>query len=562
MVNSHQIIKIHNTTHNRDTTTGVGNLGKNLHPKITHRGVTTPNPPNKDILTLLPDVYIHARIGRWVEHWHQIGAPETILAWIKFGLSWSFDSNPIPQEYSSAIVSFLFCVPKKDGGWRPILNFVPTNNHISKIHFKMDTVKDLKDILMENDLMTKIDLKDAYLHLYFNKNFRKYCAFWWRGTVWQFISMMFGHVHAPRWWTKVMRVVVKYLRKLGIRCIIYIDDIIILHGTNREDAEKEINFVVNTLMDLGLTINMKKSILKPTTRVVFLGFIVDSVLMKMFIPGPKIKEIRKMAGKLIKEEKCTIRMLSSFLGKISAAAEAVLPWRLRTRALLLDKHKIFREKCSWESTVHLSQDSLSELRFWTDCVQNFNGKDIKTNHPDWITRSDSSGEGFGGTGPGWCLAGEWSAQQNQMHNNTLETLAACHTIWTFILQKKIEKGTILHQSDNMVAVSYLSKQGGKKQELSKAVQEVWELCLEKGIEIRAQHVPGDQMTKDCDFLSRMHKKQSEWMLPRETFLALERKWGPPYSALIPLLASSFLGTQKRKETIFEVISQMHPIPST
>eukprot|EP01126_Amoeba_proteus_P041584 TRINITY_DN4476_c0_g6_i1.p1 TRINITY_DN4476_c0_g6~~TRINITY_DN4476_c0_g6_i1.p1 ORF type:complete len:589 (+),score=71.36 TRINITY_DN4476_c0_g6_i1:634-2400(+) len=433
----------------------------------------------------------------------------------------------LPQEcYSSAIVSFLFCVPKKDGGWRPILNFVPTNNHISKIHFKMDTVRDLKDILVKDDLMTKIDLKDAYLHLFFNKDFRKYCAFKWKGELWQFISMMFGHVHAPRWWTKVMKVVVKHLRRLGIRCVIYIDDLIILHGTVMAQARKEIDFVVETLLNLGLTINMKKSILKPTTRVVFLGFIIDSRLMKMFVPGPKIKEIRKMANKLMVEEKCTIRILSSFLGKISAAAEAVLPWRLQTRALLLDKHKMFRDKCNWDSTVHLSKDSIAELRFWTDCIQNFNGKDIKINQPNWITRSDSSGEGFGGTGPGWCLAGTWTPLQSQMHNNTLETLAACQTIRSFILQKKIENGTILHQSDNMVAVSYLSKQGGKKREISKPVQEIWELCLEKGIEIRAQHVPGDQMTKDCDFLSRMHKKQSEWMLPKETFLALEKMWGP------------------------------------
>eukprot|EP01126_Amoeba_proteus_P041576 TRINITY_DN4476_c0_g4_i12.p1 TRINITY_DN4476_c0_g4~~TRINITY_DN4476_c0_g4_i12.p1 ORF type:complete len:530 (+),score=62.30 TRINITY_DN4476_c0_g4_i12:1276-2865(+) len=390
----------------------------------------------------------------------------------------------------------------------------------------MDTIRDLKDILMENDLMTKIDLKDAYLHLFFNKNFRKYCAFRWKGEVWQFISMMFGHVHAPRWWTKVMRAVVKYLRSLGIRCIIYIDDLIILHGTGMSQAKKEVEFVVDLLLKLGLTINMKKSILKPTTRVVFLGFVVDSRLMKIFVPGPKIKEIKKMANKLIKEEECTIRVLSSFLGKISAAAEAVLPWRLQTRALLLDKHKMFRDKCNWDSTVHLSKDSIEELQFWTNCVQDFNGKEVRASQPNWITRSDSSKEGFGGTGPGWCLAAEWSPQQSQLHNNTLETLAACQTIRNFVLQKKIEKGTILHQSDNMVAVSYLSKQGGRNPELSKPVQEVWELCLERGIEIRAQHVPGDQMTKDCDFLSRMHKKQSEWMLPKETFLALERMWGP------------------------------------
>eukprot|EP01126_Amoeba_proteus_P014684 TRINITY_DN1649_c0_g1_i10.p1 TRINITY_DN1649_c0_g1~~TRINITY_DN1649_c0_g1_i10.p1 ORF type:complete len:552 (-),score=71.67 TRINITY_DN1649_c0_g1_i10:232-1887(-) len=482
------------------------------------------------------------------------------MAWIKFGLSWKFSSPPVPSDHpevvmdkekrevldeemtrlqqmgvfeelptedkNSAIISFLFCVPKKDGGNRPILNFVPTNNFVEKIHFKMETIRDVKDLLLEGDLMTKIDLKDAYLHLHFNKNFRKYCAFRWKGTTWQFIAMMFGHVHAPRWWTKLMRVVVRYFRKLGIRCVIYIDDLIILHGKSLKVAHAEIEFIVNTLLELGLSINMKKSSLTPSNRVVFLGFIIDSKHMKLFVPKSKIKEINRMAQRLANDRKCSVRMLSSFLGKVSAAAEAVLPWRLQTRALLLDKRRILKNLHSWDSMINLSEDSITELKFWANCVQLFNGKNVKNQQPNWITRSDSSKEGFGGIGPDWCLAGEWSEQQGLLHNNLLEIVAACQTIKNFVLQKDITKGIILHQSDNTVAVSYLSKQGGRIPELSKPVEEVWELCLEKGIEIQAQHVPGDEMTRDCDFLSRMHKKQSEWMLPRNTFLELERLWGP------------------------------------
>ena len=62
-------------------------------------------------------------------------------------------------------VSNIFLRPKKDGRFRPIIN----SKKIEPIHsifaFQMEGLKQLKDLLRQNDLMVEIDLKDVYFSI-------------------------------------------------------------------------------------------------------------------------------------------------------------------------------------------------------------------------------------------------------------------------------------------------------------------------------------------------------------------------------------------------------------
>lgn len=52
----------------------------------------------------------------------------------------------------------------------------------------------------------------------------------------------------------------------------------------------------NKLDSIGFVINDKKSILKPTQRIMFFGFILDSVLFMLFLPQQKVEKIAGMAS--------------------------------------------------------------------------------------------------------------------------------------------------------------------------------------------------------------------------------------------------------------------------
>ena len=390
----------------------------------------------------------------------------------------------------------------------------------------MEGIKDVKDLLQEGDLMTSWDLKDAFLHLLYRKDFRKYCAFRWDGKYWKCISCLFGQTHVPRWWTKIMNVISKFLRRHAIRCIIYIDDILCFHGPDRRKALEERQFVYELLCRLGLTINIVKSNSNPTTRLEYLGYIIDSVRMKLFAPRRKIRDVVKLARKLRRDVLSPWRLLATFLGKVSSLSHAILPWRLWTRGLVIDKNDVLRSTGSYDALVSLSSPALKNLDLWIDLIKFFNGRDVRTPHPSWTTCSDSSPTAFAEKSGSWLLIQDWSKELSLEHNNFLETFGSVETIRQFVIQKDISNGVLLHRTDNTVAVSYLNKQGGRVQKISQPVEEVWTFCLERGIEITASHIPGSDLLDGVDFLSRMGDKQSEWSLPRTVFLEIQSLWGP------------------------------------
>ena len=127
--------------------------------------------------------------------------------------------------------STLFVRPKKDGGLRPIFNLKSLNKMVVYEHFKMEGFHMVKNILQPNDLMVKVDLKDAYFCIPIHETHRKYLRFQWEGKVMQYRVLPFGLASGPRLFTNVMKPIVAILRRVGVRLIIYLDDIIIMNQT-------------------------------------------------------------------------------------------------------------------------------------------------------------------------------------------------------------------------------------------------------------------------------------------------------------------------------------------
>ena len=69
------------------------------------------------------------------------------------------------SRMSLALVSWMFVVPKKDGGWRPINLKWLNRTFLDASHFRMDTVRDAAALLCPGDWAASVDLKDAYFHI-------------------------------------------------------------------------------------------------------------------------------------------------------------------------------------------------------------------------------------------------------------------------------------------------------------------------------------------------------------------------------------------------------------
>ena len=95
--------------------------------------------------------------------------------------------------------------------------------------------------------------------------------------------------------------------------------------------------IVDTLDSLGFTINYEKSSLVPVQRIVFFGFVIDSVEFKIFLTEEKVQKILTKARLLLQKGVVVVRELASFIGLIINAFYAVLEAPLHYRGLERNK---------------------------------------------------------------------------------------------------------------------------------------------------------------------------------------------------------------------------------
>ena len=226
--------------------------------------------------------------------------------------------------------------------------------------------------------MTKIDLSDFYMHLPIAEHDRKYFRFMFNGIKYECTGMPFGLAPAPRIATKFLQPAIKYLRRRGIRCTVYIDDIIIL-ARSREQSIRHTQVAVDLLHKLGFGIHPDKLQAEPRQSVEFLGFQVNSVKMQFRVPREKVRDLRRQIHSTIQMSErgtLTVRRFASLIGKINFLRGAVSAAPLHIWPLLQLHAKAFKRAAEWDKHMSLSPRVLSELQWWQEEVQDWNGKSV------------------------------------------------------------------------------------------------------------------------------------------------------------------------------------------
>jgi hypothetical protein len=291
---------------------------------------------------------------------------------------------------------------------------------------------------------------------------------------------------------------------------------------------------------------MKKSSKDPSRRLIYIGFVVDSRKMTFSVESKKILALQSDIRRIVKRGDASARDLARVLGKITAMSNAILPWRLRTRATLLHKNQVLKAGTPWDRVLPISETVSDELKFWLTNFKEWNGKPIHQQESSWTTISDSSGTAFGGRSHFTLLAHSWEEELEGRHSTLLETIAAARVIKEVVEEENLREGVICHLSDNTTTVSYLEKQGGRVPEISQVVEGLWEFCLDRGIIITAKHVPGLQLS-EVDYYSRMRNNNAELALNQSVFDLICRTWSRPE---VDLFATRFNNQCEKFVTLF------------
>ncbi|KZS19204.1 Uncharacterized protein APZ42_014437, partial [Daphnia magna] len=223
---------------------------------------------------------------------------------------------------SHGFVCSLFVIPKKSGGFRPIVNLKPLNQFIQYEHFKMENLDSARFLLRKGDWMVKLDLKDAYLTIPVHPSHQKFLRFKWKGRIFQFKCLAFGLAPAPRIFTKILKAVMGFLRKQGMRLIIYLDDILILNRS-KEGAAKDFKQVIDLLLQLGFLINWEKTVADPTQKLEYLGLMLDSCRLSFALPSAKALAVKSMCESALAMDSISLREIASIMGNFTWAIPAI-----------------------------------------------------------------------------------------------------------------------------------------------------------------------------------------------------------------------------------------------
>ena len=127
----------------------------------------------------------------------------------------------------------------------------------------------------------------------------------------------------------------------------YIDDLIYIALPSKIHESYE--FLLSLLQDLGLEVNQKK-LVPPSTEVVCLGILINTINKTISIPPEKLQEIKNMCETWKHKKSCTRTQLQSLFGSLLYITKCARPARSFLNRML----QVLRENTQ-VSPFHLTQ---------------------------------------------------------------------------------------------------------------------------------------------------------------------------------------------------------------
>ena len=427
------------------------------------------------------------------------------------------------------LISPVFLREKTDGdGFRMILNLKKLNEVSEYEHFKMDTIKTALNMIYPGVYMAKLDIKDAYYSVPIREEDQKLLKFVHEGSLYKFVALPNGYTKGPRKFTKLLKPILALLRKQHITLLAYLDDILVL-GRTRNECRRKIIKVLHTLQEYGFIIHPSKSVLDPSTCMEFLGFIIDSVAMRVTLPREKkitLKELCDIAldrndiSCMDHMNKNTIRGIARLLGKISSSFIAVAQGKMHYRKLERAKTLALAwQKGKYDRPIALQGGAVQDILWWSRNIMDAWAPVVRPT-PGVIFTTDACLSGWGATRDGLRTGGLFSeedkySQDDKTHINILEAKAVLFGLQA--LGQDIYDEHIKILSDNTATVGALNKMGSSKSwGLDHIITEVWQWALHREIWLTATHIPG-VLNIEADEESRKSESRTEWMLNKAIF---------------------------------------------
>ena len=419
--------------------------------------------------------FLHERVRAALPAWERLGASKVVLGWIRDGVRLNFKGGRAPAPFDMAnydeltpeqkvfmdaevermvavgawedtsdadYVSPMFLVPKKGGGWRLVVDLRWLNEHCEERTCAYESLKAVRRLARQGDFMFSWDVEDGFYHLSVHESERKFFTFRVGDRLMRCACLPMGWRASPYYFTKLMRVMVGYLRApavvreravlqrlgvkrgakkakmrrgrgvvtsgpwrhrtVGLRVLPYVDDFLGFCETE-EDAMAARDFVGETMEELAISRKAGKGQWDlPVQRLEHLGMVVDTKQAVFQVTPARCGKLRTLAKDILCRASRDRRLISrkalqSFCGLGNSTSLACPAARFYLRELYT---VCASASAHWSGKVRLTAQAWRDLEWWSD----FGRSERETRRAIWRSpdtatlHCDASKEGHKG---GW-----------------------------------------------------------------------------------------------------------------------------------------------------------------
>jgi transposase InsO family protein len=224
--------------------------------------------------------------------------------------------TPSTSPYNSPTIM----VPKKDGGYRMVVDFRKLNKHVITDPHPLPRIQQILETLGGATVFSALDLLHGFYNLKIDERDRAKTAFSTHSGHFEFVRLPMGLKNSPAIFQRLMQIVLSGC--LGQYAFIYIDDII-LFSQDAKQHLKHLELIFRRLQQAGLKVKASKCQLF-LTEIEYLGYLVGRDGLK--VNPKKVKAISEFpVPKKVKDVQAFLGVVGYFRTFIDHFAERARP---------------------------------------------------------------------------------------------------------------------------------------------------------------------------------------------------------------------------------------------
>lgn len=437
------------------------------------------------------------------------------------------------------VVARVDVIPKATPGkFRIIVDLRCLNDFVLRRLFKYETLGTFRSMIHEGDYMFSFDLESGYYHLDVAPADRTFLGFMLFGRYYVWDVLPFGLRDACYAFTLLMSVPVNYLRGRGQRLLPYLDDFWFFNGVY---DLKIVAFARHVFESLGFLLNEDKSVFVPALRLVGLGYVVDTILMRFSLKPERIAKFVAAAE--------TVLASCEALGIVGARDVARVVGHIASASLVFGRRGTLNSRYitvaiavparlrRWSMRVKMCPTALAELRTWCESVQVVGLfsliKSARRPPASIKLASDAGADAWGGHVEGSPLSeaahGDFNGAQKLLSSTYRELVGVLGTLQAYVAV--LDYGSVVDiQVDSLCAAQAHAKGGSLSRHESgrllnhELILAIEVFCAAKAISLALVWVPraANQRADDESKLVDVYN----YALCRAQFDCLAAYWGP------------------------------------